>query len=260
MKKTLLSLLVMSFVLVVSASAQVLVGWGDSPTNGASLLESFDCLTSTGTSTLVVSLAMPIDVPGVTGFSVDFRFYTSDGGECYPGPCGYGPLPAYWDLRPTGCRAGAISCSADFSAAPWVSSTQVADPWQAGALVLGGPWTLQPAYPGAPPESSLVGHYVVEGALPEGASVNLARGQEYFVARVTIRHTKSSAPGGCAGCCVPVVFVPTVQFIQGAQGPGTPFGVTSLPAAWQGSSGAACNLVPTRASASTWGALKSTYR
>lgn len=71
MRKALLPMLAMSLLLAQAAGAQVLMGWGDSPTNGAPTTQVFDCKSNGGASTLVVSLVPPTDIPGVVGFSVD---------------------------------------------------------------------------------------------------------------------------------------------------------------------------------------------
>ncbi len=253
----------------LTAHAQVNMGWGDSPSNSASTTQVFDCQSNTGSSTLVISIVPGSDIAGVTGFSIDLRSFVGDGGTCddFSGgtasSCLPPPMPAFWDLGSGGCHAGAISASGDFRAEPWASSTQVLDPWQGNALVFGGPWTLQTisGYPQRPLETSTVGDYWVSGALSGGMSVDLLAGHEYYLARITVRHTLSTTAGGCAGCCTPVEFHPVTVWLDvtGSGSVGLSPNLLSGPGLWQGSAGwALCNVVPTRRS--TWGALKSAYR
>lgn len=113
--------------------------------------------------------------------------------------------------------------------------------------------------PGALPESTTAGRYAMEGALTAGTSTDLLAGHEYYLATVTLRHTKAAMPGGCSGCCTPVRFAPVIH-LTGANG-GWLATITGPdpPGIWQGYSGsAACEAVPARTS--TWGALKSAYR
>ena len=94
-----LGLLTLCFVFfaMVPARAQVRLGWGDSPANGGLRTQVFDCQSSSGTGTLVVSIVVPEDIRGATGFAVDLRAVVGDGGVCddfssnYA--CWYPPLP-----------------------------------------------------------------------------------------------------------------------------------------------------------------------
>ena len=244
-----------------AARADALVGWGDSPTNGAPILQTFNCHANTGANTMVISVVPEYDLIGVTGMQLDLVAWQGTGGECYSpsngGQCYIPPLPAYWDMGPGGCRAGAISGVAGFYGTPRVDPSPVVDPWQ-GAISLctgwhvetGGMWT-EKGY-----EPTSVGRLDVQASIPQGSSVDLLAGHEYYIATVTLRHTKSLMPGGCEGCCTSVEFHPriTLQYVGGAAYLEPTSGIGGV---WQGSQGQ-CTAVPTRGS--TWGAIKSAYR
>ena len=248
-----------------TASAQLNVGWGDSPTNGAPTTHAFACASDAGSSTLVFSLVPATDLVGVTAFLLDLTASVGDGVACDPLPDGSGcvppPLPAYWDLTPgTGCRAGVISASLDFTAAPYANSALVTDPWHGGAALLLTPWVVLAKVGGSNgyQQPYTVGRCQVVGNLPAGSSVNLLAGHEYYFATVTIQHAKS-APGGCEGCCAAVRIDPLLEIALTDHSVAVISQSLSGPALWQGAQGSlACSSVPVRQR--TWGSLKSAYR
>ena len=236
-----------------------MLGWGDSPTNGAPTTRVFDCKSNSGVSTLVVSVVPTADIPGVAGFSVALTAWVGGEGEISPccGPWLPPPLPPYWDLGPGGCRAGAISASAGFQGGP--DPNPVLDPL-GSALFLAKPWFLETSLnvPGALPESSTVGRYAMEGVL-DGTTADLLAGHEYYLATITLRHTKAAMPGGCSGCCTSVRFSPVIRLTGTGGSLLATITGQDPPGVWQGFSGqGACEVVPARTS--TWGALKSVYR
>jgi hypothetical protein len=248
-----------------TASAQLNVGWGDSPTNGAPTTYAYECKSDAGSSTLVFSYVSATDLVGVTAFLLDMTTTAGNGIACDPLPDGSGcvppNLPAYWDLTPgTGCRSGAISASLDFSAAPYANSTLVSDPWHGAATLQVQPWVIQTKVGGANgyQQSYTVGRMQVVGSLPADSTVNLLAGHEYYLAAITIQNAKS-APGGCAGCCTSVRFDPVLNIAMANHSVVFMSQSLSGPALWQGADGSlVCATAPVRQR--TWGSLKRAYR
>jgi hypothetical protein len=264
--KRMLLLFAASLLLLVpgAARAQYLnVGWGDSPTNGASNIQPSTCQTDAGVNRLVFSFVPATDLHAVSAFLLDLTAVVGDGGTCDaggdPNGCIPSSLPPYWNLTPgTGCRAGAVSASLDFGQAPFVSSTQVTDPWQGGFQLLAQPWNVQTKTAGSPPQNYTVGRYQLTGQAAPGDSVDLLAGHEYYVAIVTFTNARSVV-GGCDGCCTSILFKPVLEVALRDHSVIMMANVNSGPPLWQGQQGqAACQGVPVRHS--TWGSLKSAYR
>ncbi len=252
MKQALPLMLALSLVLAPSACAQMLIGWGDSPTNGAPTSQLFDCQSNTGSQTLVVSLVPPVDILGANGFSLDVKVATW-GGVTGPGFSvnAVYPLPEYWDFAPGGCRAGAFTLGVNLLGLPLLESSPVSDPWQ-GAISVGGWSTEVVSGQGGPAYLDAVtyGHFKLNAAVP--IPVDLLAGQEYYMGTFTIRNSRSTT---CAGCCVAMAFLPTASVSRSLSGPYV-FGAGQGMAFWQDPP--SCSPVPTRTR--TWGGLKSVYR
>ena len=244
-----------SFALALPASAEVLVGWGESPTNGGAAEVTSACLTTSGSNTLVVTLIAPADLPGVRGFQFDLTIMSGGIGVCdcfCPGSCVVDNLPAYWDLSANGCRPGAIHGAAGF---PGDGGTSAVENPFLGAVTLASPYTIEIGQSGVyiAPVPFTFGHYVLEGMMPTGAEFNMVAGHEYYVCAITLPNTHTT---DCADCCRSVGFWPRVQLDVGTASP--VIQGSTIGAAWQGSQSNQCSPVPTRSG--TWGSLKSAYR
>lgn len=255
------SLLPVALALLLAAaptlaqSTAVMAGWGESPANGAPTEQPSDCLSNSGSHSLVFSIVPPADLPGVRGFKLDLVVAAGYPGVCdcfCPGSCVVPNLPAYWDLSPTGCRPNSITSSAGFPGDAGTSAVE--NPFLGGMVLVTHPYGIETRFAGVytDPVPYTCGRYVVEFTLPPGTSVDLVAGREYYLATVSVRNAKTTS---CAGCCNSVGFSPAIALDLGL---GSSLYLTGAPAFWQGTQQNLCAAVPTHSS--TWGALKSVYR
>jgi hypothetical protein len=243
--------------LAAPATAQILVGWSESPTNGGTAETAFACQSSAGSNVLVISFVPPVDLPGATGLSLDLRLVTGTPGVCdcfCPGSCVIDDLPAYWDLTPGGCRPGAISAVAGF---PGDGGTSAVENPFLGANILPQPFAIEVGQSGpySAPVPFTFGRFQAQTALPVGTTVDLLAGHEYYVFAVNLPHANSTR---CDGCCRSVGFHPTVTVMLPGGAAQFSGDLSGAAAFWQGFQATACSAVPARSW--TWGSLKSAYR
>jgi hypothetical protein len=249
MKKTLLlcGMLIALGATAASAAPGVNLAWDNCVGGGGNHVKTFACASNSGTHTLYASAYAPPGMDLFTGFSVEAYFGFA------------GPQSDWWELRNQGtqtgqCRNGSMTVNADFT-----SNSGCADPF-AGAAA-GGIATYQNA-PGGEADRARV---LIAFALPAGNEVQLTPDVEYYAVKMNINSAKSVGTGSCAGCQLPAcINLTSVKFVQPAGAPGGDVDVTtpavSNTAAWQPGGDAECPGLPTPATRSTWGAVKSLYR
>jgi hypothetical protein len=176
------------------------------------------------------------------------------------------PLPAWWSFSNAGtCRQLSLSMNTTISA----TAANCAD-WANGVAV-GGIGAFNIGQRG--PNTSRI---KIAIAVPAAGLADLATGQEYFSANISINNLKTVGATGCAGCSTPVCLVfnsikCTTQvpandrtFSGPANGTDSDFctwqggaGVVVPPGPW-GQGGSGCPAATATKSA-TWGAVKSMY-
>ena len=211
---------------------------------GASPVRAFACDTNEDTLRLHVAFTLGQPVDNVIGLEVvvDIQHESAT-------------LPDWWRLDPAGCRAGALRADVQFGAV-----AGCADPW-AGDGVAGFP-SFTVTLPRGGANQARIKSGV--GGLPS-APRTLAADTPYHAVRLVIVANQTTATGACAGCLPRACLVLNSIWIKRTPGaPGgdvfisTPGPLEANWAAWQGTGGADCTLVPVRRQ--TWGAVKSLYR
>lgn len=239
--------ILLSTVLLVGSAADafsvgVLLNWGQTCyCESGHLIQHFDCDTNEGGATLTLSFVPPAAI-AVNGFRA--RLVAHFGPD--------GP-PAWWEIGESGCRAGALSVSADGLLSPLDICV---DPWQGQA-------TVSHSYRlGAGPIRQ--GFLDIVGELP--APVALEGDLEYFACQVVIDHRQTTGQSGCGGCEGPVIWgVSSIELLSDSGSQVLAFADASGRQCvwWQGEFYMLCEAlldqgVATRAS--SWGSLKSIYR
>jgi hypothetical protein len=224
------------------------MAWSSCAGNGSIVTNlAFDCLSNTGSGTLVCSFVPPANVIQFAGAEllVDLISHAT-------------PLPAWWALQsPAGCRAGSVSLSTAYGGGAgcldlWAGTSGLAAVAGYGT----GAFNLSTINAGNVSQYATLD---IALAAPTGAPVSVTPGLEYFLVNVVIDHARSAGAGSCAGCFDPVCLSFTRMLVSQ---PGQPDTWLSTPGAnslvtWQGA-GADCSAVPARRS--SWGAIKSLYR
>lgn len=250
------SLLFCGVLMLIGASAAfavapgVNIGWaanGSCWPEGGTALQTFACTSNTGVNVFTGSFAIGSDMPDFQGMAA-----------ILDGQSESASLPDWWQLSNTGsCRAAALSVSADFTASPQTSCTDIFGGSGVGGIAAYQTELFPPPSPlnvPAPNRLRLKVGFVL------ATSVALTNGVEYYGFRATINNSKSVGTGACAGCATAVTMVlnevqatPTLQVntvhLYNA--------INNQCIQWQ-SAAVNCALVPTRNR--TWGEVKSLYR
>lgn len=243
--------------------------WDQCYGDGGVWNKNFACDTNSGTDHMVASFELADDYPQVSGFTGNFDLAAETA-----------TLPAWWDFKNAGtCRQ--ISLSMGFTA-PGISAA--CPDWSNGQAAGGmGAYNV-----GNGPNKRRITFAI---AVPQTALADLHGGQEYFLARLSINHSKTTGTGACAGCLTPVciafsgviITTPTgtsqtdLRLFRGANYAGSQY-VTwqngyplniihsctafSFPSLCSGPrTDFTCVLTtPTNSHGSTWGAVKALYR
>jgi hypothetical protein len=160
------------------------------------------------------------------------------------------PLPAWWRLDPTGCRAGG-----------WLASASLlgscSDPWAGSGVAAAQGWL-----PGTPGGSGRHARLLVAAGAAPGSFVTLEPDVPYTACRVVLKSINTLT---CAGCSTPACMVFNSLLIRRLPGSSVEevfLASGETPGAnwvkWQGGLGADCAAVP--AQRTTWGAVKALYR
>ena len=265
MPRPLLVSLGLCALLAASASAAppasgLVFRWNHCAGDGGATNRVFACNTNAGSERLVCSYQTDATITNVSGAEITVDIRTASAA-----------LPLWWQFRNVGtCRVSALSMN--FTAdASWVNCV---DQWNGAA---GGGIAAYHIGLLAPNMARLR----AAGAVPQQALTQADPGTEYFVANFLVNHQKTVGTGACSGCTTPTC----ILFAQ--------LRITTTVAAndrtfttprdgnhdhwigWQGAVAQSpqivcdqdgcnyhfgCSASPVRASAPTWGALKSLYR
>ncbi len=150
--------------------------WDNCYSDGGITARSFACNTNSGLETLVLSAWPPVDMPQLNGATTIMTLWSIDA-----------TLPSWWQSYSGGCR-GTTGMSAQFT--PPLTSINCIDPWFGQAA---GGIDVSAGYYG--PQSARIRTVC---AIP--GSISITGGQETFIARVVIFHSKAVGAGSCAGC------------------------------------------------------------
>lgn len=214
---------------------------------------NFACDKSTGSELLVGSFEPPPGINQLVGIEVILSIAAADG-----------RVPSWWQMFESGsCRRTSISTAFDVS-----DQFECDDPWsgQAG----GG-----------------IGRYLTSGptgvdmwivaAVPQSAIQGVSSGRTYAAFKLMINHQKSSGPGSCSGCDVPMcvrleaikLVLPNRLLYPGTNNPASKavyseltngisgMGGASQVATWQGGTP---NCAAGAAKVSTWSELKARFK
>lgn len=240
-----LALLILSCPAIAMAAAGVNLRWTSCFGDGGAIDRTSACDSNAGSAgALVASYQLAGGISGVTGIEGVVDLVAAGAA-----------LPAWWDLSApggtVGCRGTAMLADATIPASSFYCSD-----W-AGGLAVGG----LAAYRTADNGTVLPTHRRVLVGFAVSSAVDVIADVEYFAFRITLSNAKTTDPGGCAGCTVPVCLVlNSVHVVPGLSagvllGSGTLAG--SNVATWQSSSGSACAVIPTQKR--TWSEVKSLY-
>lgn len=230
--------LVLSLLAGPAHAAGMGLRWGSC--EGASN-RNFACDANNGAEMLVVSFSPPSGVDKLTGVEVYGHVVAADGS-----------VPAWWDLFNRGaCRSSSLSASFVLS-----DLNDCEDTWQGQAM--GGIAAYRPDGQGM--------KFVIAVAVP-GTVGAVSPGRTYAALKLMVNHQRSTGPGSCAGCLVPMCITldrlvlgqpnergyKNMEITQGLSGIGGAGNV----ATWQGGTplcGAGA------AKPSSWGELKRKYK
>jgi hypothetical protein len=213
--------------------------WQDNPAT----LQTFACDSNDGSASFTVSFA-----PDRNLDDFDELYAVLDLQSDSP------ELPDWWQLTdPGGCRQGALSTSADFTAAPG----GCADPWQGQ---IPGYYTLwrTASFPGLgwPAVTPNRAQFrVLYGTYP---AVPLVMGTEYYGFTATITYQETVGAGACAGCSTPVTLVLNAVTLRSRVPNLLTNPLDNMCLRWQAGGATPCDATPARNT--TWGQLKSLYR
>lgn len=241
-----IAIIAASAIAATSAVSQerISLRWGECVDGGGSSNRALLCVDNISNSTLIPSfvLAAPVDSVIALEIVVDVQHALSQ-------------LPDWWHLEPTGCRAGNLSASAEYS-----SLGACTDPWSTLGVGSVQAWNV-----GEPRGGANQARMIVTSAVPSSAYATLSAGTPYYGALVVLHSGSTIGPTVCTGCSAGACLVlNSIRIIRlpGASpasvdvvtpGPGAENWVT-----WQGGGAASCSAVPIRNV--TWGRLKGFYR
>jgi len=256
MKRSLLLICAIPLFLVAPARAGINLSWDDCGTSGASRQE-FACNTNTGAAFNLIGSITPspsTTAEQVVGASATIAVLGTQA-----------QLPDWWKFGFSECRgSAALSVTFDFQEAgpytcvdPWVTRAQG---WLTYEIV-----------------SPMNARIRLSTALPQGETVALESGTEYYIFKVRIARSRSTGTGACAGCsaaaCLLLEHITLFQPVELANDPIDTNPQDNNVATWHGAYvfiwhdrehgqwGIGCAPdQPTRAGRSTWGAVKSLYR
>jgi len=152
--------------------AQVDLAWSDTGPGAINTIR-FDCDANEGADTLVASFRAPAGVTKLTALEAVVDFCT-----------GQEDFPDWFDY--SGCRAGALGASVDFTAGPLYFE----DYWK-------GHGTAGIAFSR---RDNNTGRIVVTASIPDEDAGPLTAGLIYYAFKVTIDHRNTTGGGACAGC------------------------------------------------------------
>jgi hypothetical protein len=231
---------------LASAQGGLNISWTDCGTFGTQD-RAFACNTNGGGNDIAVgSYLMPSDVAAATSNEIVIDLQSDSG-----------TLPDWWQF--TGCRAGSLTMSADFSA-----NSNCFDYWGAHGGGSGGLGSYQAGF-GGPNRARIIGVFAVSPA--NAGPIGPADGETYSF-KAIINHAKTVGTGACSGCSIPVGLVlneiKVTQPVLAAQGVGggdvrINNALNRQFTSTQG--GGNLNLPgATAAHKATWGSIKSLYR
>ncbi len=234
---------------IAMAQGGINLSWNDCGPFG-SVQRNFACNTNAGSATLVISAVAPQPMSHVNGMAASIEI-----------ALGGSSVSPWWRLDPSGCRAGSLSASFDFTG----GSGGCYDLWKGaavGAVSYGYDLTYQP--PISAGARIDVSASVATPVAMDGVS-------EYDLAGVTIDYARSTGDGACAGCAdVACLVLPCLRL---SQSDGLPSFILTVPLIrlyvafnWQAGfpydcppmSVACPGSVPARSP--TWGQIKALYR
>lgn len=246
-----LLLVILAAVLAIALSASnvksagINLSWDDCGAHGVPL-RTFACDTNEGSHTLVGSFVAPAGVDSMSANEIAIDVVSAET-----------PLPNWWMLRTSLCRAGSLKSSFDFTSGP----LNCHDYWQGGAS---GGIVMDP------PEGYRARIRAVV-ALPLGDAriTGIPEGTEVYSFKVIIDHAKTAGDGACAGCAGGVCIVlNSIRLNQPQSVPGGTIFLsnpaTRQDASWQCpgflTTVGCIQKCPTPTQARTWGQIKQIFR
>jgi len=216
--------------------------WRDDPV----ALKAFACDANSGSSTFTASFVTDFNYSeiGFLGCQLDLQSDSS-------------VLPDWWQLSSGGaCRQGALSSTADFTAAPggctnlWRGQTPSGGfAWRTAAYPEGETGPRVPL----PNRARFLGSYWVNAYVP------VSKGVEYYAFSATVDYRNTVGTGACGGCATPVTIVLNEIDLTVIINPfriTTPLSNGCL--RWQAAGATPCGATPVRNT--TWGQVKGLYR
>jgi hypothetical protein len=247
MKRTLFTIASLLLGAATASAAGINLGWNDCPGGSSYVLtERFACNTNEGVHTLIGSFVAPPGVEKMSANEVQIDLASKP-------PA---PLPDWWKMRSTFCRAASLVGDFDFTTGPFTCY----DYWQGGAI---GAVVVE--FPNA-----ANGRARIKGvfALPAGDAriTSIPEGTHVYSFKAVINNAKSAGLGSCAGCNEEACIV--LQYIKLNQPPPQSTIWIANPASsqhvyWQGWTTPNPNYqCPqfTPARQQTWGSIKALYR
>lgn len=213
------------------------LAWDDC---GGPSTRAFTCNTNAAEHVLLASFRREAELDSLIGIEVVVDLQAD------------APLPAWWQLDPTGCRAGQLRGDVAFSA-----GSPCGDAWSGG-----GAGVLQGYLPGSPRGGAGQARVLFAAGVPSALAATIQADAVYNGVRLVLSSVGSTGTNACEGCSRTVCLVlNSIRFIRvpGASPvddlvqPGS-----SSWAYWQATSPALCGSVPVRNT--TWGTIKSLYR
>ena len=229
------------------------LAWDNCASDGGLQARVSDCLTNTGSNTLVGSFVPIADIAGITGVEYVLDVLIGDG---------VSPIPPWWELVGiAACRDFGVGPLATLTANAVAPVSALACPdWASGNASGGLAAYYELAGTISPVNQPAHRRVVVGFAVPLANAVDLVSTHEYFGFNLVIRNYKTVGAGSCSGCLEPacivlnyINIVPGIllgQHIQAGTSAGSNF------ATWQ-TSAPDCHLVPTKNT--TWSAVKRLY-
>ena len=236
-----------------AAAAGLNLGWNDCPAGaGYTLTRTFACTANTGVAnSMFVTFVAPANVLAMSACEIVIDLQTGAAGTLDP----------WWSMRasaPLGCRAGAMTQSADFTGGPG----NCFDYWAGGASA------------GVSMDPPIGNRARIKAlpALPAGSPgiTSIAEGTEVYAIKVNVSNAKTVGLGSCAGCSDEACIVlNSIKINQPVGPPANGVSIlltnpaTSQHVIWQAwttpDPNNACPLV-TPNKRQTWGSIKAIYR
>ena len=222
--------------------------WNDCSQGGLTN-RNFACNSNSGSNAMVASFDPPNGITKLVGSSALIELQTAST-----------PLPSWWQLSASGCRAGSLRL--DLSAP---ASGFCFDYWSSAAM---GSFAYLAGADANPSRARIT----VSFGIPEAMAGAVETGTEYYAFRLIMDNSNSVGPGACTGCLAPACIVLTAMWLYQPAGlanyricnPHTSNYVT-----WQGGAigGIGCPPVDqpwpcdaTPALRRSWGLVKGLYR